>query len=108
MNYSISTDEPDVIENGALCLRVFTSTYICFAYGMVVTNAFNGAGDTLTPTWMNLISFWMFQLPFAYLTGIILNFGPFGVFLAVTLAQVVLTILSIFWFKKGYWKSTMV
>lgn len=105
---AIFTTEANVIEYGALCLRVFTSTYICFAYGMVVTNAFNGAGDTITPTWLNLISFWFFQLPFAYITAVTFQFGPFGVFLAVTLAQVVLTICSIYWFKKGRWKVVKV
>ncbi len=105
---TIFTSETDVIEHGSLCLRVFTSTYIFFAYGMVVTNAFNGAGDTLTPTWLNLISFWIFQLPFAYFTAITFEFGPFGVFLTVALAQVVLTLSSKYWFKKGRWKTVSV
>ena len=102
------TQETIVIENGALCLRVFASGYIFYGYGMVITNAFNGAGDTFSPTIINLFCFWLFQLPFAYLMAIYFDFGPIGVFIAVTLAQVMLTIISIAWFKKGRWKSVKV
>ncbi|MEC7264190.1 MAG: MATE family efflux transporter, partial [Bacteroidota bacterium] len=92
---------PDVVKNGSLCLQVIAAGYIFYAYGMVVSQAFNGAGDTKTPTKINLISFWMFQLPLAYVAALVLEWGAVGVFVAITLAEVILAILAIVWFKKG-------
>jgi putative MATE family efflux protein len=102
------TSEMGVIENGALCLRIIAAGYIFYGYGMVVINSFNGAGDTKTPTYINFICFWIFQLPFAYLMALTFNFGPVGVFLAITLAEVLIAVIGIVWFKKGYWKSVKV
>ncbi|WP_299126368.1 MATE family efflux transporter [uncultured Winogradskyella sp.] len=102
------TSESEVIKNGALCLRIIAAGYIFYGYGMVIINAFNGAGDTKTPTYINFICFWLFQLPFAYLLALTFNFGPIGVFLAITLAEVLITVIGIIWFKKGYWKSVKV
>lgn len=99
---------PVVVENGALCLRIIASGYIFYAYGMVLTQAFNGSGDTGTPTKINFISFWLFQLPFAYLASITFKMGAMGVFLAITLAEVLLATIAIFWFKKGNWKKVVV
>ena len=101
-------DNPVVIENGGLCLQIIAAGYIFYAYGMVVTQAFNGAGDTKTPTKINLIAFWMFQLPFAYLAAITFKMGALGVFLAITLAEVLLAVIAIVWFKKGSWKKVQV
>jgi len=97
--------ESEVVKNGAFCLRIIAAGYIFYGYGMVVINAFNGAGDTKTPTWINFICFWLFQLPFAYLMALTFDFGPLGVFMAITLAEVLIVIIGIVWFKKGYWKS---
>lgn len=102
------TQEIEVIKNGALCLRIIASGYLFYGYGMVIINAFNGAGDTKTPTVINFVCFWLFQLPFAYLMALTLNFGPLGVFLSITVTEVMLTIISIIWFKKGKWKSVQV
>jgi len=99
---------PSVVENGALCLQIIAAGYIFYAYGMVVSNAFNGSGDTQTPTKINLISFWLFQLPVAYLLAIVLGFGAMGVFIAITTAEVLLAIIAIVWFKKGKWKTVQV
>ena len=99
---------PVVVENGGLCLQIIAVGYIFYAYGMVVTQAFNGAGDTGTPTKINLIAFWLFQLPFAYLMAITLNLGAMGVFVAITAAEVLLAIISMIWFKKGNWKKVSV
>ena len=96
---------PAVIENGGLCLQIIAAGYIFYAYGMVVTQAFNGSGDTGTPTRINLIAFWLFQLPFAYLAAFYFNLGALGVFLAITLAEVLLAIISIALFRKGKWKA---
>ncbi len=98
-------DNPIVIENGGLCLQIIAIGYVFYAYGMVVTQAFNGAGDTGTPTKINLVAFWMFQLPLAYLTAITFKLGAMGVFIAITAAEVLLAIISIIWFRKGNWKK---
>ena len=99
---------PDVVEYGSLCLRVIAAGYIFYGYGMVVINAFNGAGDTKTPTYINFVCFWLLQLPFAYIMAITLDFGPAGVFWAITLAEVLIAIIAIIWFKKGHWKKVEV
>lgn len=98
------TEEVEVIENGSLCLRVIAAGYLFYGYGMVIINAFNGAGDTKTPTYINFVCFWLFQLPFAYFLAITLNYGPVGVFASITLAEVLIAIIGIIWFKKGKWK----
>jgi putative MATE family efflux protein len=98
------TTETEVVTYGSLCLRVIAAGYLFYGYGMVVINAFNGAGDTKTPTYINFVCFWLFQLPFAYLMAITLDFGPVGVFAAITLAEVLIAIIGIIWFKKGKWK----
>ena len=99
------TDTASVITNGALCLQVVAAGYIFYAYGMVVSQAFNGAGDTRTPTKINFIAFWLFQLPFAYLAAMTFELGALGVFLAITLAEVMLSLIAIIWFRKVYWKK---
>ena len=75
---------------------------------MVVIQAFNGSGDTKTPTWINFIAFWLFQIPFAYLVALYFEVGPLGVFLAVVLAEALLAVLGMIWFKKGKWKQVKV
>ncbi|WP_420322379.1 MATE family efflux transporter [Flagellimonas sp.] len=99
---------PSVVENGALCLQIIAAGYVFYAYGMVVSQAFNGAGDTKTPTKINFISFWLFQLPVAYVSALILDWGALGVFIAITSAEVLLAIMAILWFKKGNWKRVQV
>jgi len=97
-----------VIANGGLCLQIIAAGYVFYAYGMVVTQAFNGAGDTGTPTKINFIAFWLFQLPFAYLAAITFELGAMGVFIAITSAEVLLAVISMVWFKKGNWKRVQV
>ena len=101
-------DTPDVVKYGSLCLRVIAAGYLFYGYGMVVINAFNGAGDTKTPTYINFVCFWLLQLPFAYFMAITLDFGPAGVFWAITLAEVLIAIIAIILFKKGNWKRVEV
>jgi putative MATE family efflux protein len=102
------TDTTSVVTNGALCLQVVAAGYLFYAYGMVISQAFNGAGDTKTPTKINFIAFWIFQLPFAYLAAITFELGALGVFLAITLAEVMLSVIAIIWFRKGHWKKVQV
>ena len=99
------TDNPIVIENGAVCLQIIAAGYLAYAYGMVVIQSFNGSGDTYTPTLINFICFWLFQLPFAYLMAVVLDYGPIGVFWAITLAEILIAIIGIWFFRKGKWKT---
>lgn len=105
---SALNNTPSVVESGSLCLRIIAAGYIFYAYGMVVSNAFNGSGDTQTPTKINLIAFWLYQLPVAYLLAIVLGFGAKGVFIAITTAEILLAIIAIVWFRKGKWKTVQV
>jgi len=102
------TKNPIVIENGAVCLQIIAAGYLAYAYGMVVIQSFNGSGDTYTPTLINFICFWLFQLPFAYLMAVVLDYGPIGVFWAITLAEILIAIIGIWFFRKGKWKTMKV
>ena len=102
------SDNPVVIENGSLCLRIMAAGYVAYAYGMVVIQSFNGSGDTKTPTWINFFCFWLFQLPLAYVLAIALEFGPIGVFLAITIAEALIAIVGVVLFRKGKWKTVQV
>jgi putative MATE family efflux protein len=104
----IFSDVPAVVTYGALSLQIITAGYLFYAYGMVVIQAFNGAGDTVTPTKINFFCFWLFQLPLAFLAAFILDWGPVGVFVAITLAEVLIAIIGILYFRKGKWKTTAV
>jgi Na+-driven multidrug efflux pump len=75
---------------------------------MVMGNAFNGAGDTWTPTWINLFGFWFFQIPLAYLIALYFAMGPIGVFIAIPVAETAITVAAYVLFKKGKWKTVSV
>ena len=100
--------DPEVVRHGAACLRIVSYSYICFGFGMVTVQAFNGAGDTTTPTWINLVSYWLVQIPLAYLLALPLGLGTRGVFWAITVAQVVLAAAAVAWFRRGTWKTRWV
>lgn len=102
------SDDAVVVKNGALCLQIIAAGYIFYAYGMVIIQSFNGSGDTKTPTYINFVCFWLFQLPFAYLAAIYFDLGPLGVFLSITLAEVLIAVIGIWLFKKGKWKTVQV
>jgi putative MATE family efflux protein len=90
------------------CLRTVSSGFLFYAFGMVLTQSFNGAGDTWTPTWINLLVFWAFEIPAAYVFSSVFKMGPQGVFLAVTLAFSILAVVSGVLFKRGRWKTMKV
>ena len=94
-----------VIEAGALSLQVIAAGYVFYAYGMVLTQSFNGAGNTKVPTVINFFCFWLFQIPVAYVAALILGWGPLGVYLAITLSETLIAAVSWYWFKKGKWKT---
>lgn len=105
---SMFTEDPAVAKHAILCLRVVASGYVFYGLGMVLMNAFNGAGDTRTPTYINLIGFWGFQIPFAYILAVNLNMGPTGVFIAIPVAETLMTLIAWFMYRKGKWKTTTV
>ncbi len=101
---SAFTSDPAVALQAVRCLRIVSSGFVFYAYGMVLTQSFNGAGDTLTPTLLNLLCFWLFEIPVAYVLARVLGFGPQGVFWALALAFSMLAVLSAAIFKRGRWK----
>lgn len=98
------TDDVEAIAIGVKALRIISLGYIFFGVGMVMMNAFNGAGDSKTPTWIHLFWFWVFQIPLAYLAAVVLNWGPKGVFIAIVVTETLVTITSLILFKRGKWK----
>ena len=102
---SIFNDQPTVIEIGAEALRVFAIGYIFFGFGMVINQAFGGAGDTRTPTLINFLTFWVLQIPLAYFLTKQADWGVSGVYWAVVISETFLAVFSFWIFKKGRWKT---
>src|SRR4030095_16417665 len=102
------TTDPAVSPYGVDCLRIVASGFLFYAYGMVLTQSFNGAGDTWTPTIINLFVFWLWELPLAYALAIVFGIGPRGVFIAITVAFSTLALVSALVFRKGRWKNRVV
>ncbi len=98
------TTDPAVVATAVKALRIISGGYIFYGVGMVMINAFNGAGDSRTPTWINLFWFWIFQIPFAYFMANFLELGTTGVFLALIITETCITITSVIMFKRGKWK----
>jgi len=98
------TKDPIVASIAASCLRIISYGYLFYAYGMVLTNSFNGAGDTWTPTWLNLFCFWLWEIPLAWILARHFNMGPQGVAWAVTIAFSTLAVASAVLFRGGRWK----
>ena len=102
------TDEKDVVKSAAQCLNIFSLGYFSYAFGMVLVQAFNGAGDTRTPTIMNLVIYWLMQIPLAYLLSVQLSLGAPGVYWTVVICETLFSIAGYFLFKKGKWKTIKV
>jgi len=100
----IFTDDPAVLQQGVEALRVISYGYGFYAFGMVIVQAFNGAGDTTTPTIVNFFSYWIFQIPLAYVFSVSLGFGAHGVYWAIPVAEALLTVIAVIVFKRGKWK----
>ncbi len=105
---SFFTNDPLVQEIAVQATYIMSSGYIFYGIGMVLVNAFNGAGDTGTPTWINFFGFWLFQIPLAYLLARVFQMGPTGVFIAVPVAETAICIAGYILFKKGKWKTVQV
>jgi putative MATE family efflux protein len=97
-------DDPGVVTAGIDCLRIVSYGYVFYAWGMVTVQCFNGAGDTMTPTWVNLFCFWLLQLPLAYGLATLAGLGPSGVFWAIAVSYSVSAVVGIVLFRGGRWK----
>jgi putative MATE family efflux protein len=102
------TAEPQVAKYGVDCLRIVSYGFLFYAYGMVIGQSFNGAGDTWTPTIINLFVFWLWEIPLAYVLGVVLGIGPRGVFVAMMIAFSTLALVSGAVFRRGKWKTRVV
>ena len=97
--------DPGVVAIGVECLRIISYGYVFFAWGMVTVQCFNGAGDTMTPTWVNLFCFWVVQIPLAYFLARTLDLGPRGVFWAIAISYSVSAAVGFYLFRRGRWKA---
>jgi putative MATE family efflux protein len=101
---SLFHTDPGVVATGVECLRIISYGYVFFAWGMVMVQCFNGAGDTMTPTWVNLFCFWIVQIPLAYFLARVLDWGPAGVFWAIAISYSVSAAVGFYLFRRGRWK----
>jgi len=104
----IFTREAEVLRYGSSALHIIAYGFAFYGLGMVLETAFNGAGDTWTPTYLNIFVFWLFEIPLAYALAYRFEMGPDGVFWAITLAFSLLAVASGLIFKRGKWKLKVV
>jgi len=105
---SFFTNEIEVVDNASKCLSIFAMGYLFYAFGMVLVQAFNGAGDTRTPTIMNFFVFWLLQIPLAYILAIHLGIGVEGAYYSIVISESTFSVVGYFLFKKGKWKTVKV
>jgi len=104
----VFTGDGEVVAVGVNCLRFISYGYIFYAYGMVMVQAFNGAGDTVTPTYINLFCYWLFQIPLAYALALAAGLGPDGVFLAIAISESTTAVVGMILFRRGRWKLSRI
>src|SRR4030095_7944582 len=92
--------DPAVAEFARDALRIIAVGFVLYAYGMVLSQSFNGAGDTWTPTWLSGFCMWLFEIPLAYLLAVRLGFGPHGVFVAITVAFCLYAVAALVMFAR--------
>jgi Na+-driven multidrug efflux pump len=97
-------DDPEVVSFGVNCLRIVCYGNLAYAYGMVMVQSFNGAGDTFTPTMVNVFGYWVLQIPLAYALAFGTHLGANGVFAAIPIAETVIAIIGVILFRQGRWK----
>lgn len=102
------TNNPHVHDIAVKAIRILSAGYVFYGMGMVLMNAFNGAGDTKTPSRVNFVGFWLFQIPLAYVLSLKTDLGPVGVFIAIPVAETCMSIASFILFRKGKWKAVKV
>lgn len=98
-------DDPGVIASGMSGLRIISYGFLSYALGMVLVQAFNGAGDTATPTFINFFCFWLFEIPLAYVLALPLGLEENGVYIAIVAAESLVTVAAVLIFRRGRWKS---
>jgi Na+-driven multidrug efflux pump len=101
---ALFSNDSAVVPYAVGCLRTVSLGFLFYACGMVLTQAFNGAGDTWTPTVINLFVFWLFEIPLAWWLATSAGFGPRGVFIALTVSYSMLALVSALLFRRGRWK----
>ena len=99
------THDPEVVPLAATSLRILSYGNIGYAYGMIMLQAFNGAGDTVTPTWVNLFGFWFLEIPLAYWLAIPMNLRSKGVYFSIVIAECSIALAGILLFRRGKWKK---
>ena len=99
------TNDPQVLEIGTHCMQIVAAGFPLYAIGMVIVQAMNGAGDTETPMTLNLVCFWLVQIPLAFGLATMTPLGVDGAFLSIVLAESLLTVLSVIVFRRGGWKD---
>jgi Na+-driven multidrug efflux pump len=104
----IFTDDPRVIAIGSEWLRILSYSYFVYGWWMVSVQAFNGAGDTKTPTRINLVFFWLIQIPLCYVLAIHLDWEHSGVFWGVFISETSVGLFTLWLFSKGKWKTVQV
>jgi putative MATE family efflux protein len=105
---SLYTKNAVIANYGSQALRIMGFGFIFYGIGMVMIQSLNGAGDTKTPTWINIFCFWIIQVPLAWLLAVYFQLGPIGAFIAIPTAETVLALLAFYFFKKGKWKTVEV
>ena len=102
------TQDPSIIPSAVECLFYVALCYPFLAYGLVLIQSFNGAGDTYTPTWLNLFCYWLVQIPLAYLLAVTFSMEARGVFIAISIAEALIAVTAILFFRRGKWKKQVV
>jgi putative MATE family efflux protein len=102
------SSDPEIVNSGALALRILAGGYVFYGYGMILAQSLNGAGDTKTPTILNFIFFWLVETPLAYFLALQLNWGQTGVYYSIVIAESLLAVAAIWVFKRGKWKTIKV
>jgi putative MATE family efflux protein len=102
------TQAPAAVRYGVACLRWVSYGYVFYGWGMVMMQAFNGAGDTFTPTVINLFCYWIVQIPLAYTLAHGVALGPTGVFIAIPVAESLVAVVGVLVFRRGRWKQRVV
>ncbi|RJS21901.1 MATE family efflux transporter [Corallococcus sp. H22C18031201] len=102
------SQDAEVVRQGVMAIRIFSLFFLCWGFGMVLTTAFDGAGDTLTPTLINVFGFWLLELPLAWVLSRPVGLGPEGVFIAVSVSFAFMAAASVILFRRGRWKLRVV
>ena len=102
------SNDPVVVPLAATCLRILSYGNIGYAYGMVMLQAFNGAGDTVTPTYVHFFGFWIVEIPLAYFLAITAHIGANGVYISIVVAEAAIAAAGVLLFRRGRWKGQQI